>query len=142
MINIDKIFGLFNDYENSKDISDGDYTNYKTLRSYKVKMFKKIIQNFSGFEKVVAIFMEKAYPDEKPDQKEIQNIAKKVVYNRAYQYLILLSEEELEMFYINVDDTFLKCVEESIKYFVSTEEYEKCAFLVSLKNSKGILNLN
>lgn len=142
MISIDKIFGLFNDYENSKDISEIDYTQYKNLRSYKVKMFKKIIQNYAGFEKVVAMFMEKAYPESKPTPKEIEDVARKVVYNRAYQYLMLLDPEEQEIFHLNIDDTFLQCADKSIEYFTSTEEYEKCAFLVSLKKSKVSLNLN
>jgi hypothetical protein len=144
MINLEKIFGLFDkDFENSKEV----YVDFTNVPAYWVGMYCKIIDNYSsygdnllkalGHEDIEVEFMSDS---EKPElmTDEIMDAWKSLTFDRAFSYIKRINIHDKEHIQ-NLKDSNRPELEDrlqdSIDYYIESEEYEKCALIYKiLKN--------
>ena len=135
-MDINKIFGAFN--SSSKD-NDG-FEQPTFLYTYKqdeenhpryyIKMFTKLILNYTSYNKQLIDFFGKADP--RLDVIEIQQTGESMLYHRAYQYIIQLDvhdEYHIKVLFEESNPKLKKALDKSLKFFEEEEEYEKCAVL-------------
>lgn len=135
MVSLDNIFGLFS--HDDKDLSkeaDVAYIDFKKSPKYYLGMYKKLILNHINFNKKVLQFFKKSNADlELNDMKEAGEY---VTYNRAWNYvknLNLKDEIHIDAIEFYSDEYLITSLELGIHYFQNQEEYEKCAFLLKIK---------
>ena len=139
-IDPNKIFGLFGGKEelNSKEpINQANPLAIDFNDPFvKLKMFKKLIMNYTFYNKSLIEMFKKADP--KLDVRELERAGEAMLYERAYSYiedLNLKSRKVKKIITSSVDEELEVAFKLSLKYFEEIEEYEKCAFL------KNILDL-
>jgi hypothetical protein len=136
-IDPNKIFGLFGGKEelNSKEpINQANPLAIDFNDPFvKLKMFKKLIMNYTFYNKSLIEMFKKSDP--KLDIKELERAGEAMLYERAYGYVSdfkLRDKKVKEVLALNVDEELETAFKLSIKYFEEIEEYEKCAFLKKL----------
>lgn len=133
-MDIDKIFGLFNNEEPSslkeKFQQVDALLDYKNHPLFWVGMFKKFIHNHTLFNDQLIKFFEKI--DNEFSTIDIDKAGEFIVFNRAYDYIEKVDPNDLvcqEALYRFADIHLKIALELSISYFQETEEYEKCSHL-------------
>ncbi len=136
MINPSKIFDLFND-EKSPQIE-------KTLLALdnfpftKILLFEKLISKYEEF-KILNLELNKKNLSQ---IEEIKKLGEYLFFNKSFNliYEVDIDDEDVIKYlklYFNDKPHFLKdlitSINKTLNYFISTEEYEKCAFLSNLK---------
>jgi hypothetical protein len=131
MIDKDKIFGLFSKKEEEVKPTftlnmDDPYT--------KIGMCVKLIQNHYIFHRKLEKFLKSENPDY--DVESTKEASEFTVYNRAYSYLSKIDPKNPK--HIKVINSFnIKLLKKSLNtllnYFISTEEYERCAHIHKLQ---------
>lgn len=135
MMDIDKIFGLFDNKEpdslkekaQAADVLIRDYKNHPL---FWVGMFKKLIYNHEVFHLQLLKFFDKL--DEGLDQVDVDRAGEYVVFTKAWEYIQKVDPNNLqhqEAIYQFVDIHLKTALELSINYFQEQEEYEKCLHL-------------
>ena len=136
MINKNKIFDLFsNTPENKvsvkKQVAFDDFMNTPYA---KIGMFCKLVINHQIFHQKLEKFLKKENPAYNvEDTKEAADYG---VFNRSYQYINKINIENPDHLkaLVGFDPRiFNKALNNSIDYFVSYEEYEKCAHLFKIQ---------
>ena len=137
----EKIFGLFDkDFDESlqKDLGD-----YKKSFHFKIGMFIKVVIYGDKWKNSVVSMFSKA--DVEFDVKDIDSVGDMMLYTRAWYWinqfdfddkeylndLKLFLDKDSETY--NSSDLFISLMR-TIKYFEKTEEFEKCAFLVKIRD--------
>tara|TARA_R100000664_G_C2675236_1_gene85575 strand:+ start:77 stop:508 length:432 start_codon:yes stop_codon:yes gene_type:complete len=137
----EKIFGLFDkDFDDSlqKDIGD-----YKKSFHFKIGMFIKVVIYGDKWKNSVVSMFSKANTEF--DIEDIDSVGEMMLYTRAWYWisqfeldnkeclddLKLLLDKDSETY--NSSDLFISLMR-TIKYFEKTEEFEKCAFLVKIRD--------
>ena len=137
----EKIFSLFDkDFDDSlqKDIGD-----YKKSFHFKIGMFIKVVIYGDKWKNSVVSMFSKA--DVEFDIKDIDSVGNMMLYIRAWYWisqfdfddkeclndLKLFLDKDSETY--NSSDLFISLMR-TIKYFEKTEEFEKCAFLVKIRD--------
>jgi len=129
-----KIFQLFDEVEN--DPKDEEKLVEEFLKSSyaKIGMFVKLIQNHEIFHKKLKKFLMKEQPNYNINStKEASSFT---VFNRAWSYIENIDIEDKDNIksILNFNsDLLYEVLEKSILYFESTEEYEKCGFLLKIQ---------
>ena len=135
MVSIDNIFGLFShdDKDLSKD-KNVTYIDFKNTPKYYLGMYKKLILNHINFNKKVLQFFKKSNADlEVHDMKEAGEY---VTYNRAWNYIKKMDVDEnshIDAIEFYADEYLTTALDLGIHYFQNQEEYERCAFLLKIK---------
>ena len=139
-IDPNKIFGLFGGKEELNSKESTSQANPLAIDFndpfIKLKMFKKLIMNYTFYNKGLIEMFKKSDP--KLDVRELERAGEAMLYERAYSYiedLNLKSRKVKKIITSNVDEELEGAFKLSLKYFEEIEEYEKCAFL------KNILDL-
>ena len=145
-MDINKIFGSFN--SSSKD--DDGFEQPTFLHTYKddeenhpkyyVRMFTKLILNYTNYNKQLIDFFGKSDPG--LDVREITQTGEFMLYNRAYYYLTQLDihdEYHIKILFEEANNKLKKALNKSLKFFEKEEEYEKC---VVLKQYLDFLNFS
>jgi hypothetical protein len=135
VVNIDKIFDLFNDKEpdslkEKAQIADVLIKDYKNHPLFWVGMFKKLIYNHEVFHLQLLKFFDKL--DEGLDQVDIDRAGEYVVFTKAWEYIKKIDTNNLqhqEAIYQFSDIHLKTALELAINYFQEQEEYEKCLHL-------------
>ena len=135
VVNIDKIFDLFNNKEpdslkEKAQVSDILIRDYKNHPLFWVGMFKKLIYNHEVFHLQLLKFFDRL--DEGLDQVDIDRAGEYVVFNKAWEYIQKIDPNNLqhqEAIYQFSDIHLKTALELSINYFQEQEEYEKCSHL-------------
>ena len=137
----EKIFGLFDkDFDDSlqKDIGD-----YKKSFHFKIGMFIKVVIYGDKWKNSVVSMFSKANTEF--DIEDIDSVGEMMLYTRAWYWisqfeldnkeclddLKLLLDKDSETY--NSSDLFISLMR-TIKYFEKIEEFEKCAFLVKIRD--------
>ena len=136
-IDPNKIFGLFGGKEELNSKEPVNQANPLAIDFndpfVKLKMFKKLIMNYTFYNKSLIEMFKKADP--KLDIRELERAGEAMLYERAYSYiedLNLKSRKVKKIITLNVDEELEVAFKLSLKYFEEVEEYEKCAFLKNL----------
>jgi len=130
-MNIEKLFGSF-DEENDPEESLKWIEDLKNTPSYKIGMFKKLIQNAS-LDGVITKVVGKV---EGLSEEEVSNIGEWITFNSAWSYIEECNLEEemwIDSIKIMGDEYFLVSLQLGIKFFELIEDYEKCAFLKKIE---------
>jgi hypothetical protein len=135
VVNIDKIFDLFNGKEpdslkEKAQVADVLIKDYKNHPLFWVGMFKKLIYNHEVFHLQLLKFFDKL--DEGLDQVDIDRAGEYVVFTKAWEYIKKIDSNNLqhqEAIYQFSDIHLKTALELSINYFQEQEEYEKCSHL-------------
>ena len=135
VVNIDKIFDLFNGKEpdslkEKAQVADVLIKDYKNHPLFWVGMFKKLIYNHEVFHLQLLKFFDKL--DEGLDQVDIDRAGEYVVFTKAWEYIKKIDPNNLqhqEAIYQFSDIHLKTALELSINYFQEQEEYEKCSHL-------------
>lgn len=136
-MNINNIFNLFNEpevEESGNETADKLYQMFREHPLVKIGMFKKIISNYRNTGDEFLETFKKL--DNSLNLKEAKRAGDFIMNNRAWEYIkwIDISKEFYLNTLISVSTIELKDnLEYSINYYESVEEYEKCAFLLGIK---------
>lgn len=136
-MNINNIFNLFNEpevEESGNETADKLYQMFREHPLVKIGMFKKIISNYRNTGDEFLETFKKL--DNSLNLKEVKRAGDFIMNNRAWEYIkwIDISKEFYLNTLISVSTVELKDnLEYSINYYESIEEYEKCAFLLGIK---------
>ena len=127
-MDIGRIFELFNSQPNLEEIT----VSHDELSC--LKMFIKINQNSEAILMKIAMFFKMADPD--MDLDEIINVGENLKHTRAYYWLELFNEFEIEDWayiskYIEKEE-LVGWLDMHIGYWEGLEEYEKCALIKSI----------
>ena len=147
-VDVNKIFGLFNEDENPKYNSDSNQDMSYLLEDYKqhpmfwVGMFKKLIYNYKVFNaKILKSFKDL---DGELDINDVENAGEFIMYNRAWYWINKIDiKETLHQNALThyADEILLTYTKVIILYFQELEEYEKCAHLKKIQDFlENILN--
>jgi transcription elongation factor GreA-like protein len=133
-MDIDKIFGLF-DNDKDTNIKKQIYKDISEHPSFWVGMFIKLIMNHTNFNLAHISVFKAAFPD--LDMVDVINAGEYLIYTRSYVFLKRLDieqETDLQVIKDKASNEFLIALKLSLSYFEEHEEYEKCAFILSIKN--------
>ena len=133
-MDINKIFGLFND-NSGRDKINENLEDFKKTPYFKIGMFKKLVMNGINFKIKVVSFFSRA--DEDFNTNEIDLAGEFMIYTRAWFWIEQIDwndPEWVEDIKRSSDENFLVAVKLTIHYFEEQEEYEKCAFLKKLQD--------
>ena len=140
-VDVNKIFGLFNEDENPKYDSDSNQDMSYLLEDYKqhpmfwVGMFKKLIYNHKVFNaKILKSFKDL---DGELDMNDVENAGEFIMYNRAWYWINKIDiKESLHQNALThyADEVLLTYTKVIILYFQELEEYEKCAHLKKIQD--------
>jgi hypothetical protein len=137
----EKIFGLFDN--NFDENLQKEIGSYKKSFHFKIGMFIKVVIYGDKWKNSVVSMFSKANTDF--DVKDIDSVGNMMLYTRAWYWIsqfdfdnkecindlnIFLDKDE-ETY--NSSDLFISLMR-TIKYFEKTEEFEKCAFLVKIRD--------
>jgi hypothetical protein len=128
------LFGFPDDNEENKKI-EAELEVYKETPHFKLGMFQKLILNGNAFSKQIIKFFSKADPD--LDVKGIDEAGEYMMYTRAYFWVKDCNVRKKEWKIAlknNVNEDFINSIKLCIRYFESTEEYEKCAHLKKIQD--------
>tara|TARA_Y100000592_G_C5291666_1_gene231143 strand:- start:110 stop:562 length:453 start_codon:yes stop_codon:yes gene_type:complete len=144
MIDKNRIFQLFGSPDDGKNNAIKELVNADKdfLKSPEAKlgMFTKMIYNHDVFhQKLKKFFTKEKAPFNANEAKEASSFA---VFNRAYSYIKVIdldNPNHQDALWEFNPEPLLKALNQAIMYFESTEEYERCAFLVKIKEMKKAL---
>lgn len=136
-MNKDKIFDLFDDSQETKK----KVTEYKkhlpsnpSSAYFQLGMFTKLILNHFVFHYKLEKFLQQEEPSY--DVESTREASQFVVFNRAYFYLnqVDINNKETIFAILDFNPKLLdKTLEQSLIYFESSEEYEKCAHIFKIQ---------
>jgi|TARA_R100001163_G_C5035410_1_gene174710 hypothetical protein len=130
MIDKNKIFGLFTN-DNVKDEKKQKTFTLNMDDPYtKVGMCVKLIQNHYIFHQKLEKFLKQENPDY--NIESTREASEFTVYNRAYSYLSKINPEDENhtKVILSFDPKLIKkSLNTLLNYFISTEEYERCAHI-------------
>jgi hypothetical protein len=130
MIPKDNIFSLFQN-EDTIEV----YENFMDNPYVKIGMFNKIIKNNTLFNIKFKKFLDST--DLNYDKDYIDSSSRFITFNRAFFYIKDIDIENLQhidaLKCYDFEDLMLN-VNTSISFFEEKEEYEKCAYLLKIKN--------
>jgi len=132
-MDINKLFSSFEDNDINDDVTL--LVDFSEHPLYWIGGFIKIINNHTFFTKL----NKKNFPKIDPSIKieEIEKISDSVLYDKAWNYIKNIKLDNtlhLESLKIKTDSGLISSLVETIEYFESTEEYEKCAFLKKIED--------
>ena len=130
MIDKNKIFGLFTN-DNVKDEKKQKTFTLNMDDPYtKVGMCVKLIQNHYIFHQKLEKFLKQENPNY--NIESTREASEFTVYNRAYSYLSKINPEDENhtKVILSFDPKLIKkSLNTLLNYFISTEEYERCAHI-------------
>lgn len=137
MSNAHRIFNLFNPIPSKVDEEmENELREFETTPYYKIGMFTKILNNGNNFKTEIINFISKS--DKDLDPENIKSAGDFIMYNRAYYWISQFDIDD-KKWISNAREAKSNYIEEyindSIRYFESIEEYEKCAILVKILNT-------
>ena len=97
---------------------------------YYVKMFIKLVQNYTTYNKQLVRFFGSSDPG--LSTKEIEETGEMMLYSRAYEYLTKIDIQDKYHIKVLFEETNIEleqALNKSLNYFEVEEEYEKCAII-------------
>lgn len=134
MIDVNKIFDTF-----EEPIDNGFpgtvYIDFKDHPAYWVGMFEKTILNYENYCVKLLQLFKTASPTLNLD--DVNDAGEYIVYNRAFEHikdLDLTNKSHLDSLENRASKRLRNYLVKSIEYFITVEEYEKCAILKPIQD--------
>lgn len=135
-MDINKIFGAFD--SSSRDENGFPHAGFLTYKSindenhprYYVRMFVKLVQNYTTYNKQLIRFFGSSDPE--LNTREIEETGEMMLYSRAYEYITRIDIQDkyhIKVLFEEADIELEQSLFKALKYFEKEEEYEKCAIL-------------
>jgi hypothetical protein len=145
-MDINKIFGLF-------ESSSYDDLGIDALDQYDLKarieffdkyrehpvvwlgMFHKLVNNYNIYNKTLLNTFKTTFLDF--NINDVNDAGEFIIYNKAYEFIRKIDVERDLDFTVLKNNSNIKVLQSlnyAILYFEDIEEYEKCSFLVKIKN--------
>jgi hypothetical protein len=132
-MDLNKIFNNF--FDNTEDNDETSLLlDFSEHPLYWISGFVKVINNHTFFTKLNKRNFSKIDPSIKIE--EIERISDSLLYEKAWGYIKGIKLENpmhVDSLRIKADDKLISSLVETIKYFESIEEYERCAFLKKIE---------
>lgn len=128
-----KIFEIFD--KHPLDDIEENLNSYKSSFKFKIEMFTKVVVYGDVWKKQVISLFDTSTMD--LDLDEINSVGDFMLYTRAWYWINQLEMDDVECVKSIKElssASFLASLLRSITYFEGKEEFERCAFLVSIKN--------
>ena len=129
-MDLDKIFSMFSD---ATEATQTDYTgnveSFYNHPAFYLGMFHKLINREDAI--TLQIIVQSLDVDEET-RENIKEMSTFLTFSQAFGYLSALNihtPEHLEYLLTYTNPEFEKAALKAMKYFESTEEYEKCGFI-------------
>jgi len=97
---------------------------------YYIKMFVKLVQNYTAYNKQLVRFFGSSDPE--LDTREIEETGEMMLYSRAYEYMTQIDIQDkyhIKVLFEEANSNLQDALNKSLKYFEIEEEYEKCVIL-------------
>ncbi len=136
MIDKNKIFNLFGNEENAKQVTNVP-DGILDVPFTKLGMFTKLIINHQVFHQKLEKFLKAESPNY--NVEDTKSASEYTVFNRAYYYISkidLKDSNHLEAIMDFKTKELISSLTQAVQYFEKEEEYEKCAFLMEIKTFK------
>ena len=135
-MNLEGIFGIFSFFdENEPDKKiEQEIEEYTSTPHYKIKIFIKLITNGKAFKQQLIQFFQQS--NESLDMSSVDSAGEFMMYSRSWYWINQcdLNNDKWQECLKNIPHKSLfECLDSCIEYYLSLEEYEKCAFLKSIK---------
>lgn len=134
MIDVNKIFDTFEEPTDS-GFPGTVYIDFKDHPAYWVGMFEKTILNYENYCVKLLHLFKTASPTLNLD--DVQDAGEYIVYNRAFEHikdLDLTNKSHLDSLENRASKRLRNYLVKSIEYFITIEEYEKCAILKPIQD--------
>jgi len=134
MIDVNKIFDTFEEPTDS-GFPGTVYIDFKDHPAYWVGMFEKTILNYENYCVKLLHLFKTASPTLNLD--DVQDAGEYIVYNRAFEHikdLDLTNKSHLDSLENRASKRLRNYLVKSIEYFITVEEYEKCAILKPIQD--------
>ena len=134
MIDVNKIFDTFEEPTDS-GFPGTVYIDFKDHPAYWVGMFEKTILNYENYCVKLLHLFKTASPTLNLD--DVQDAGEYIVYNRAFEHikdLDLTNKSHLDSLENRTSKRLRNYLVKSIEYFITVEEYEKCAILKPIQD--------
>lgn len=134
MIDVNKIFDTFEEPTDS-GFPGTVYIDFKDHPAYWVGMFEKTILNYENYCVKLLHLFKTASPTLNLD--DVQDAGEYIIYNRAFEHikdLDLTNKSHLDSLENRASKRLRNYLVKSIEYFITVEEYEKCAILKPIQD--------
>jgi hypothetical protein len=134
MIDVNKIFDTFEEPTDS-GFPGTVYIDFKDHPAYWVGMFEKTILNYENYCVKLLQLFKTASPTLNLD--DVNDAGEYIVYNRAFEHikdLNLTNKSHLDSLENRASKRLRNYLVKSIEYFITVEEYEKCAILKPIQD--------
>jgi hypothetical protein len=134
MIDVNKIFDTFEEPTDS-GFPGTVYIDFKDHPAYWVGMFEKTILNYENYCVKLLHLFKTASPTLNLD--DVNDAGEYIVYNRAFEHikdLNLTNKSHLDSLENRASKRLRNYLVKSIEYFITVEEYEKCAILKPIQD--------
>ena len=134
-MDINKIFGTFGSSSRNDDFPSANFLSTSKIIEdnhprYYLKMFVKLIQNYTLYSKQLFNFF--SLSDPSLNIQEIEQVGKIMLHERAFEYLKeidLQDKYHIKILFEEANKELEQALNKSLKHFEEKEEYEKCAVL-------------
>tara|TARA_R100000697_G_C5367536_1_gene176364 strand:+ start:213 stop:632 length:420 start_codon:yes stop_codon:yes gene_type:complete len=121
--------------EDENGFPHAGFLTYKSVNNenhprYYVKMFVKLVQNYTTYNKQLVRFFGSSDPELR--MGEIEATGEMMLYSRAYEYLTKIDPQDkyhIKILFEETDIELEQALNKSLKYFEIEEEYEKCIII-------------
>jgi len=131
-MNLDKIFGLFENNSSSK--SDNDlYIDFTDNPLYWLGMWEKLVNKQSNFDRVIITLIEESKKEKKEfnlNTTEAKEAGKDLIFKMAWFYLDkidLNNKEHCKAIKSRKNSQLKDSLNLGINHYIELEEYEKCS---------------
>ena len=128
---------MFNSSSNEDEngFPHAGFLTYKSVNEenhprYYIKMFIKLVQNYTTYNKQLVRFFGSSDPE--LSTGEIEATGEMMLYSRAYEYLSKIDIQDkyhIKVLFEEADIDLEQALNKSLKYFEVEEEYEKCVII-------------
>ena len=132
-----KLFEIFDKFP-IDDIKE-NMTSYKNSFRFKLEMFIKVVTYGEQWKKSVMTLFTNS--DANIDMSDMDEAGEFMLYTRAWYWVDQIELDEIacvETVKELNNDNLIPAIKKAVKYFEGKEEFEKCSFLIKLKELSKI----
>ena len=132
-MNLDSIFNLFNNEDNTDETSL--LVDFSEHPLFWISGFNKVIANHVFFKEHTVKSFRNIYPD--INIEELEKVGEELMFRKAWDFIKSIdvtNNFHIECIKLKTDEYFIHNLKVTIKFFEDLEEYEKCALLKKVED--------
>lgn len=135
-IDYSKIFPLFSEDNTEKQSLNTSYDDIRNHPVYYLGMYKKLMNYKPLSSDKISQYLKNQFIDLNPD--DVSRAGKFITYNKAWGYIQkfdVKNDFHIENLIEYSNDELIIALQQGIKHFEITTEYERCAFIKKILDS-------